>query len=221
MPTSNPVAGYDCTAIGRTDRAGLQSIARQAGTIAKMTRSNVSRTSRAKVGGKAPLEPCVCCGIAPDPRGRPFSITFEQPDVIEQIEPELLDTWGGDPFLAIKNLGFFLRVILPVKLSDGFAIDFGTWLEIDNEDFRTAWQTWNFPEYKNLEIEGYVANEIEPFGKFPHALVKATVRELEQVPYLTSSDNEVFTKLLSETWPHAEVLPHYADLLKSEPPLPG
>jgi hypothetical protein len=186
-----------------------------------MTRSNVSRTSRAKVGGKALLEPCACCGIAPDPRGRPFSITFEQPDVISQIEPELLDTWGGDPFLAIKNVGFFMRVILPVKLNDGFAIDFGTWLEIYSEDFKTAWQTWNLPEYKDLEIEGYLANEIPSFGALPHALVKATVRDLEQVPYLTSSENETFAKLLGDTWPHAKVLAPYADLLKSEPPLEG
>ena len=184
-----------------------------------MTKSNVSRSSRAKVGGKALLEPCACCGIAPDPRGHPFSITFEQPDVISQIEPELLDTWGGDPFLAIKNVGFFVRVILPVKLSDGYAIDFGTWLEIDGVDFRAAWQAWNFPEYKDLAFEGYVANEIEPFDRFPHALVKATVRDLEQVPYLTSSANADFTKLLSETWPHARVLSRYSDLLKSEPPL--
>ncbi len=105
-----------------------------------------------------------------------------------RFTPQLLETWGGDPFLAIKNVGFFLRVILPVKLSDGFAIDFGTWLEIDNEDFRTAWQTWNFPEYKDLEIEGYVANQIAPFDRFPHALAKVTVREPEQVPYLTSSE---------------------------------
>ena len=186
-----------------------------------MTKPNVSRSSRAKAGGKAALEPCACCGISPDPRGRPFSITFEQPDVVSQIEPELLDTWGGDPFLAIKNVGFFVRVILPVKLSDGFAIDFGTWLEVYNDDFRQAWQTWNFPEYKDLVIEGYVANEIEPFDRFPHELVKATVRLPEHVPYLTSSEDETFTKLLGDTWPHAKVLSHYADLLKSEPPIEG
>ena len=186
-----------------------------------MTKSNVSRTSRAKLGGKALLEPCACCGIARNPQGRPLSITFEEPDVIREIEPELLSTWGGVPFLAVKDVGFFLRVILPVKLSDGFAVDFGTWLEIYNEDFRTAWQTWNFPEYKDLVIEGYVANEIGPFAKFPHALVKATVRDLEQVPYLTSSDNETFASLLNDTWPHHDVLTYYADLLKSEPPKIG
>lgn len=183
-----------------------------------MTKSNISRASRAKTGGKASLEPCADCGFAPDPRGRPFSITFEQPDVIDEIEPELLDAWGGDPFLAIKNVGFFLRVILPVKLDNGFAVDFGTWLEIYNEDFRSAWQTWNFPEYKDLEIEGYLANKIAPWDQFPHELIKATVRDLDQVPYLTSSEDETFTKLLTETWPHAKVLSQYADVLKSELP---
>ena len=37
----------------------------------KMTKSNISRASRAKIGGKASLEPCACCGIAPDPQGTP------------------------------------------------------------------------------------------------------------------------------------------------------
>jgi hypothetical protein len=183
-----------------------------------MTKTKVTRAGKGKTGGKAATEPCACCGISPDPRGRPFSITFEQPDVISQIEPELLETWGGDPFLAIKNVGFFVRVILPIRLTDGYAVDFGTWLEVDSDSFRTAWQSWNFPEYKDLELEGYVANEIEPWTKFPHALVKATVRDMEQVPYLTSSENEVFGRVLAETWPHPEVLQPFASILRSEPP---
>jgi hypothetical protein len=186
-----------------------------------MTRSNLSRGGSAKTGGKARLQPCACCGIAPDPNGRPLSVTFENPDVLFEIEPELLDTWGGDPFLAIKNVGFFIRVILPVQLSDGYAVNFGTWLECDSEDFRKAWQTWNFPDYANLEVEGFVANKIEPWGEFPHALVKATVRDMEQVPYLTSSDNELIGRVLTETWPHADVLGPFGDLLRSEAPLEG
>ena len=184
-----------------------------------MTKSNVSRASRAKIGGRAAVEPCACCGIAPNPRGRPFSITFGLPDVIFEIPDTLLQTWGDDPFLAIKDIGFFVRVILPVKLTDGFAVNFGTWLEINAEDFRKAWQMWNFPEYADLEFQGYVANEIEPWKPFPHALVKATVREMEQVPYLTGAENAAFVKLLGETWPHADVLKHYTELLKLEPPL--
>ena len=186
-----------------------------------MTRSNVSRASRAKIGGKSAVEPCACCGISPDPQGRPFSITFDLPDVYFDIEEELLDTWGADPFLAIKNVGFFLRVLMPVQLTDGFSVNFGTWLEIHADDFRKAWQTWNFPEYADLEIQGYVANAVEPWKEFPHELVRAVVRDVAQVPYLASSGNALVTKILGDTWPHADVLLPYAELLKTDPKLEG
>jgi len=88
----------------------------------------------------------------------------------------------------IKNVDFFVRVILPVELTDGFSVAFGTWLEVRDEDFREAWKTWNAPEYADLAMEGYVANEIEPWNPFPHAMVRAAVRDVEQVPYITSSD---------------------------------
>lgn len=183
-----------------------------------MTKSNVSRTSRAKTGGKTPLQPCTCCGIAPDPQGRPLSVTFEQPDVIFDIVPELLDTWGGDPFLAIKNVGFFIRVILPVRLTDGYAVDFGTWLEVDNEDFRAAWQSWNFPEYKDLVLEGYLANKIAPWGATPHEMVKAIVRDMDQVPIVDSCHDPDIAGMMTNIWPHAEVLKPYAELLRAESP---
>jgi len=98
-------------------------------------------------------------------------------------------------------------------------VDFGTWLEVSSEDFRTAWRTWNYPEYKDLVLEGYLANDISPWGKLPHVLVKATVRETSQVRYASSSDDELVTRILSETWPHADVLTPYAAVLLSEPPL--
>ena len=181
-----------------------------------MTKSNVSRASRAKIGGKSAVEPCACCGIAPDPQGRPFSITFGLPDVYFDVHEALLDTWGDDPFLAIKNVGFFLRVLMPVQLTDGFSVNFGTWLEVHAEDFRNAWQVWNFPEYAELEVQGYVANSIEPWKQIPHALVRATVRDVVQVPYLTSSENQLVTKILGETWPHPDVLLPYAELLRTD-----
>ena len=139
--------------------------------------------------------------------------------MISQIEPELLDTWGSDPFLVIKNVGFFVRVILPVELTDGFSVAFGTWLEVRDEDFREAWQIWNAPEYADLAMEGYVANEIEPWNAFPHAMVRAAVRDVEQVPYITSSDDPLFARILGETLPHADVLTNYVKLLKSDPQL--
>jgi hypothetical protein len=184
-----------------------------------MTRSNVSRSSRSKVGGKAFGEPCSCCGIAPDPRGRPFSITFDVPDVYLEIHPELLATWGDDPFLAIKDTGFYLRVLLPVKLNDGFAVDFGTWLKVDPEVFRQAWRTWNFPEYKDLTFDGLLANRIEPWKPTLRTRVTARVRDVDQVPYIVESTDLLGKRIVADIWPHAEVLAPYKDLLKSDAPI--
>jgi hypothetical protein len=183
-----------------------------------MTKPNVSKGTRAKMGGKDAAEPCACCGIAPGPLGKPLAVTFENPDVVFDIAPELLETWGGDPFLAIKDVGFFLRVLLPVELTDGFAVEFGTWLEIDADDFRTAWQTWNFPEYKDLVVKGYIANTIAPWAKFRHSLVTALVREPERVPFVIADDNEDLGDVMGKTWPHADVLAPYAELLRADAP---
>ena len=186
-----------------------------------MTRSNVSRASRSKVGGKASVTPCSCCGIAPEPHGRPFSITFDVPDVYMEIHPELLATWGDDPFLAIKDTGFYLRVLLPVKLTDGFAVDFGTWLKVDPEVFRQAWRTWNFPEYKDLAFDGLLANRLEPWKPTLKTRVTARVREMDQVPYIVESTDALGARIVGDTWPHADVLAPYKDLLTSEQPIEG
>jgi hypothetical protein len=142
-----------------------------------------------------------------------IAITFAQPDVIHDIPEALLETWGGDPFLAIKDVGFFVRVVLPVKLDDGSIVDFGTWLEVHSEDFRTAWRTWNAPEYADLSIQGYVDNEIGPWGRLPHELITAAVVNPDEIPHLVSTTNPLVTRILEETWPAAEVLAPYAGVL--------
>jgi hypothetical protein len=185
----------------------------------QMTRPNVSRTGSAKSGGKPALEPCACCGISPDPRGRPFQITFSLPDVYYDIHPELLETWGDDPFLAIRDVGFYLRVIMPVKLTDGYAVDFGTWVKVDPEVFRDAWRTWNVPEYADLAFDARLANRMEPWQPTLLTIVKARVNDVDQVPYLVESPNELGARILTETWPHAEVLAPYAHMLKETPPI--
>ena len=186
-----------------------------------MASQHVNRSRTHKMGGKAATEPCACCGIAPNPDGKPLSVTFEKPDVIYDINPILLDTWGDDPFLAIKDVGFFVRVLLPVALTDGFSVEFGTWLEVAAEDFREAWRTWNYPEYRDLVLDGYVGNTIAPWARFRHALTTAVVTDPSRVPIVASSANEDVNAILARTWPHAEVLRPYADLLRADatPPL--
>ena len=147
---------------------------------------------------------------------RSLAITFADPDVLLEVPAELLDTWGKDPFLAIKTIGFFLRVVMPVRLDDGSWVDFGTWLEIHSEDFRTAWQTWNAPEYTDLSVEGYVANKIAPWGQFPHVLVKAIVRDADEVPVLSSCSDPQVMRIIEESWSRDEVLAPYADVLRGK-----
>jgi hypothetical protein len=156
-------------------------------------------------------------GHGREPKPRHIAITFKEPDVIYQIHKALLDTWREGPFLAIKDVGFFLRVVMPVRLTDGSIVDFGTWLEIIDEDFRTAWRTWNFPEYADLEVQGYVGNDIAPWGKIPHALVKAAVRDVEEIPCLISCEDPLITRILEAEWPPEEVLGPYAKVLRRRP----
>jgi hypothetical protein len=148
---------------------------------------------------------------------RHIAVTFEEPDVIYQIHKELLDTWREGPFLAIKDVGFFLRVAMPVKLTDGSVVDFGTWLQINPEDFREAWRTWNSPEYAALEFQGYVGNDIAPWGRMPHVLVKAAVRDVEEIPCLVSCEDPLITRILGAEWPAEEVLGPYAKVLRRKP----
>jgi hypothetical protein len=156
-------------------------------------------------------------GAGREPEPRHIAITFTEPDVIYEIPDVLLDTWREGPFLAIKTVGFFLRVVMPVRLTDGSVVDFGTWLEIHMEDFRKAWRAWNVPEYADLEVQGYVDNKIAPWGKIPHVLVKAVVRDVEEVPCLVSCDDPLVTRILEDEWPAQEILGCYEELLRKEP----
>ncbi len=180
--------------------------------------AKVTRSRKSKSGGKPAVQPCECCGFVPGADGKPVSITFELPDVYYEIPPELLETWGQDPFLAIKTIGFFVRVVVPVRLDGGFSVNYGTWLEVHAETFREAWQTWNMPEYASLEMEGYLANVLDPWGTFPHALVKATVRNLDDVPVVTSATHPDVQKFLETEWKHSWALTPYAEVLETDSP---
>ena len=41
---------------------------------------------------------------------------------------------------------------------------------------------------------------------------------MDQVPYVFESPDPLGARIVTEIWPHDEVLTHYAELLKSDPP---
>jgi len=149
----------------------------------------------------------VTCGIAPDPQGRPFSITFTLPDVHYDIHPELLDTWGDDPFLAIKDVGFYLRVLLPVKLTDGYSVNSAHGSRSILKSSTPAWEQVELPRVQGLCLR-------RPSGQSPGALeahagarhVKAKVLDVAQVPVRRRESGSSGARIITETWPHDEVL---------------
>jgi hypothetical protein len=65
--------------------------------------------------------------------------------------------------MQIPNVGAFVRALLPVRLSGGDSVTFGVWLAIDPRHdalrkLATVW--WNDDEYRDLKIEGWLANAI-------------------------------------------------------------
>jgi hypothetical protein len=110
--------------------------------------------------------------------------------------------------LQVEGVGAFVRTLLPIHLTGGYAITVGTWLAVPPDDLRYAWEVWwDSEKYPDLRLEGFLANAVPPWGK--DLLAKpatALVRNPEQVPYLTDSSDELLKRILEAEWPHEEVL---------------
>jgi hypothetical protein len=60
---------------------------------------------------------------------------------------------------------------------------------------------WNTPEYSDLELTGFLANRIEPWGLF-RVPVNLAVLNTDHTPYCVSSPNEELNGVLTKEWPH-------------------
>jgi len=87
--------------------------------------------------------------------------------------------------VGAEGVGVFVRVMLPVRLTEGFQITYGTWLALLNRaDFDRARRLWHSDEYSSLVLEGVLANAIEPWGPPLMTRARAAVRDVNQVPYV-------------------------------------
>lgn len=110
--------------------------------------------------------------------------------------------------LQIPNVGAFVRALLPVRLRGGDFVTFGLWLAIDPRDdalTKLAEVWWNDDKYRDLTVEGWLANTVEPWGMLA-APVTATVRDVQQTPYCTDSSDETLTRVIADEWDHDLVL---------------
>lgn len=64
---------------------------------------------------------------------------------------------------------------------------------------------WHKPEYVHLELDGWLANAIKPWGMLA-APVHVVVREPGHTPYCDSSSDPTLDAVLRHVWPHQTVL---------------
>lgn len=109
--------------------------------------------------------------------------------------------------MQIPGVGAFVRALLPVKLTGDFSVTFGVWVAVDPAELQRAASVWSAPEYQDLRLQGWLANELPVWGLLS-APVELAVRDPEQTPYCAVSSDPGLAGVLTEVWPHEDVLPH-------------
>jgi hypothetical protein len=107
--------------------------------------------------------------------------------------------------MQVPPLGAFVRALLPIRLTGGHKLTYGVWVGIHPDDLQRTFAVWWEPEYKNLRLDGYLANSVKPWGMLG-APVSMAVLDPEQTPYCTESTDPVLARVLADEWPHEEVL---------------
>jgi hypothetical protein len=157
-------------------------------------------------------------GICPD-CGRPLDIhdqhiRFALPDdvIAAGLTAESEDVWiaGEAPrqadFMAAKGIGFFVRSLVAVQLTDEHTVTYGVWIRADEATVHHAHAEWHAATYSDLVINGRLANELAPW-EVHGAEVTARPRTTNEIPYVDFSTNSSMTAVLTQVWPHDLVLP--------------
>ena len=74
-----------------------------------------------------------------------------------------------------------------------------------SRDLQHAFRVWREPEYQDLRLEGALANSVPPWGLLA-APVTLAVKDPEHTPYCVSSSDPMLSRVLSQEWPHNDVL---------------
>jgi hypothetical protein len=151
------------------------------------------------------------CGRSTDAHNRHVRFTLPDPVLAAPQQESTPGTWlshedaATSVMMQVPGVGPFVRVLLPVTLSGGDTVTFGLWLGVHPDDLQRTFREWWAPTYPNLVLEGRVANDVQPWGLLARPAT-ARVRNPDETPYLTSSTDSLIERVLTEEWPHAEVL---------------
>jgi hypothetical protein len=108
---------------------------------------------------------------------------------------------GGTAFMQLDLKRFFIRALLPVRLSDGHEFHFGVWLETPEETSRRLWTNWELPEYSAIRFGATLANGVPPWNdSVLGASCIAAVRDQNQLPYVESSTQPQLAAVMATPW---------------------
>lgn len=164
----------------------------------------------------SPPGTCPTCGRALDAHNQHFRFTLPDPVLALPDRERTPGAWlshedaGTSVMMQVPTAGAFVRALLPVTLSGGSTVTFGVWLSVHPDDLQTAFRVWWEPEYRDLTLDGRLANALPVWGLLA-APVHAAVRDLAETPYCTSSTDAELQAVLSDAWPHEVVLDAIGD----------
>lgn len=156
------------------------------------------------------VDPPPACSFCQQPvEGRELNYRFLLPDPILEIpeaeRPHRVRDSGD--VVGAAGVGVFVRVLLPVTLTDDSHVTYGTWLALTNrDDVERARRLWHSEEYPSLVLEGVLANAIEPWGRPLMTRARVGVREPHEVPYVEAIHDADMARVISDVWPRPWVL---------------
>ena len=150
---------------------------------------------------------CAECGRPLDLHDRHYR--FRLPDALVGADGAHIWCSHEDPaasvLLRASRVGAFVRCLLPVQLTGGFTVTFGIWLAVRRRDLRRAHRVWWSPDYPALVLDGRLANALPVWGLLA-VPARARVRDPGETPYVVESTHPELTRVLSEQWPHEDLL---------------
>lgn len=161
--------------------------------------------------GSVAEQQCGVCGRPVEAHDRHVRFRLPEPVLASPAQQKAPGAWlshktpEASVMMQIPSVGAFVRALLPVRLTGEHTVTYGVWVAIDPQDLQRTFAIWWEPEYQDLRLDGFLANSIQPWGLLA-APVTLTVRDPQQTPYCSGSRHAQLAQVLSNQWPHDDIL---------------
>jgi hypothetical protein len=158
------------------------------------------------------LPGCSRCGAGVEPVD--LDILTALPDPVRDLPADRRAAASGNrDFQMLDGVGAFIRCLMPVRLSGGGQLTYSVWLSVDDDQLRAAYADWETPAYRDLVLDGTIANAIRPWPDLSGESARAEVRETDVLPYLVGEPGSLLEEVLTVEWDRDDVLSRIRDPL--------